>query len=148
MVSRIFTGSQGLCGLILAHIWYFTSHPAMKLSITRILKTTSSRGLTSSASFLQSIPDCLTVFMQICCSDDDRDKMENSCAAMKPTQTLRAAKSVSLKPLRAEWAWTDAEVRQSFHAVVAGIKKRTLCSTSHCFASGQKPHESFTVTQI
>lgn len=43
--------------------------------------------------FLPSV-NSSTVYMQICCEDDDRDTTATHWTSMKPTQTHRAAKSV------------------------------------------------------
>lgn len=91
--------------------------------LSGLVKAICSRGLMSSTFFLQSIP---WIYMHIRCEDDAKDKMVNGCTDMKPTQTRWAAKRVSWKTVRAEQAWTDSEVRQSFYRIVAGERKDTL----------------------
>lgn len=111
-------------------IWYFTSHPAVKLSTLRIPGRLSvwfsQNHMLSWVDFLNFLPavKSSTVYMQICCEDDDGDTTVNGWTSMKPARTHRAAKSVTSSFMHGEWARTDSEVRQTFHRVVAGGKRK------------------------
>lgn len=82
-------------------IWYFTSHPAVKLSTLRIPGRLSvwfsQNHMLSWVDFLNFLPavKSSTVYMQICCEDDDGDTTVNGWTSMKPARTHRAAKSVT-----------------------------------------------------
>lgn len=82
-------------------IWYFTSHPAVKLSTLRIPGRLSvwlsQNHMLSWVDFLNFLPavKSSTVYMQICCEDDDGDTAVNGWTSMKPARTHRAAKSVT-----------------------------------------------------
>lgn len=111
-------------------IWYFTSHPAVKLSTLRIPGRLSvwfsQNHMLSWVDFLNFLTavKSSTVYMQICCEDDDGDTTVNGWTSMKPARTHRAAKSVTSSFMHGEWARTDSEVRQTFHRVVAGGKRK------------------------
>ena len=132
-------------------IWYFMSHPAVKLSTLRIPGRLSvwfsQNHMLSWVDFLNFLPavNSSTVYMQICCEDDDRDTTVNGWNPLGLTEQLKVS--------WAAYAWRVGADRLRSASVVSqsrrgGEKKRRLCSTWNCFLSSMEPHESTAVTQI
>lgn len=132
-------------------IWYFTSHPAVKLSTLRIPGRLSvwfsQNHMLSWVDFLNFLPavKSSTVYMQICCEDDDGDTTVNGWHPLGLTEQLKVSWAAYACRVGADRLWSTSIVSQSRRG---GKKKRRLCSTWNCFLSSMEPHESTAVTQI
>lgn len=135
-------------------IWYFTSHPAVKLSTLRIpgrLSVWFSQNhmlswVDFSTSFPQSSPRLSTCKYVARMMTEIRQWMAGRpWNPLGLTEQLKVSRAAYAWRVGADRLWSTSIVSQSRRG---GKKKRRLCSTWNCFLSSMEPHESTAVTQI
>lgn len=135
-------------------IWYFTSHPAVKLSTLRIpgrLSVWFSQNhmlswVDFSTSFPQSSPRLSTCKYVARMMTEIRQWMAGRpWNPLGLTEQLKVSRAAYAWRVGADRLWSTSNVSQSRRG---GKKKRRLCSTWNCFLSSMEPHESTAVTQI